>query len=348
MSKHNAANVRIKRQYFAYLQEAMRQSEASVDAAAKAIARFEGHTRQRDFKSFHYEQAVAFKRWLAEQASQATGDKLSKSTQHSTMSHLKRFFHWLAGQPGYKSRLRYSDADYFNVSEKDARIATAHRSRPVPTLEQLLHVLRLMPAETVVQRRNRALLAFIVLTGARDRAVASAKLKHVNLADGSFFQDAREVKTKFSKTFTTVFFPVGEEPLKVLAAWVDELRTTLLWGNSDPLFPKTALTVGASRQFEHQTLAREHWASAAPIRAVFKEAFESAGLPYYHPHSLRHTLGQMAQQRCHTVEQYKAWSKNLGHESMLTTLLSYGTMSESRQREIIAGFRVQSHRAVAL
>jgi integrase/recombinase XerD len=36
------------------------------------------------------------------------------------------------------------------------------------------------------------------------------KLKHVDLITNSVFQDARDVKTKFSKTFST-FFPVGEE-----------------------------------------------------------------------------------------------------------------------------------------
>jgi integrase/recombinase XerD len=35
------------------------------------------------------------------------------------------------------------------------------------------------------------------------------KLKHVVLTEGCVHQDAREVKTKFSKTFTTYFFPVG-------------------------------------------------------------------------------------------------------------------------------------------
>ena len=37
------------------------------------------------------------------------------------------------------------------------------------------------------------------------------KLKHVDLVAGSVNQDAREVKTKFSKTFNTFFFPVGDE-----------------------------------------------------------------------------------------------------------------------------------------
>ncbi len=55
---------------------------------------------------------------------------------HATLAHLKRFFQWQAGQPGYKSRLRYSDADYFNLSDKDTRVATARREKRFPTLEQ--------------------------------------------------------------------------------------------------------------------------------------------------------------------------------------------------------------------
>lgn len=67
MKKHNATNERIKRKYFAYLKEAKRHGEPTVDATAKALNRFEGYTRYRDFKAFHVEQAIAFKKHLAEQ-----------------------------------------------------------------------------------------------------------------------------------------------------------------------------------------------------------------------------------------------------------------------------------------
>jgi integrase/recombinase XerD len=339
MPNHHPANVRIKRQYFLYLKEAKGQSEASVDAVAKALARFETYTRHRDFKTFHHEQAVAFKRWLTDQQSQSTGERLSKATLYSTLAHLQRFFHWLADKPGYKSRLQYADAEYFRISDKDARIATAHRSRPVPTLEQLRHVIRNMPAATEIEQRNRALIAFIVLTGARDSAAASAKLKHVDVVSGCFYQDAREVKTKFSKTFTTVFFPVGDDLREIVAAWVRTLREQKLWAGDDPLFPKTATTFGQDRQFEHVSLARDHWANATPVRAIFKAAFDSAGLPYYNPHSIRHMLVQMGQRLCQTPESFKAWSQNLGHEGVLTTFYSYGNVSEGRQREIIGSLR---------
>ena len=82
MKKHCAENERIKRRYFAFLKEAKRHSEPTVDAAAKALSRFETYTRYRDFKAFHFEQAIAFKKHLAEQKGQKSGEKLSKATPH--------------------------------------------------------------------------------------------------------------------------------------------------------------------------------------------------------------------------------------------------------------------------
>src|SRR5262249_28049959 len=77
------------------------------------------------FKAFHIEQAKAFKRDLADQRGHRSGEPLSKATLYATLSALKRFFVWLAGQPGYKSRISYSDAEYFNLSAKETRIAKA-------------------------------------------------------------------------------------------------------------------------------------------------------------------------------------------------------------------------------
>jgi hypothetical protein len=52
-----------------------------------------------------------------------SGEPLSKATLYATLTALTRFFFWLAGQPVYKSRISYSDAEYFNLSAKETRIA---------------------------------------------------------------------------------------------------------------------------------------------------------------------------------------------------------------------------------
>lgn len=337
MPKHNAANERIKWDYFEYLREAKRLCTPSIDAVAKAISRFEESTGWKDFRAFHIKQAIAFKTRLAKQASQRTGALLSKSTLYSTLQALRSFIIWLADRPGFRSRIRYSDADYFNLSDKETRIAKASREKAFPTLEQIHHVLAVMPAGTDIERRDRALVAFAALTGARDGALASFRLKHVNLEDASVLQDAKEVRTKYSKTFRTWFYPAGGEALEIVSAWVTHLRERLLWCDEDALFPSTRIEVGPKRLFEATGLERRCWSSAAPVRRVFRAAFERGGLPYFHPHSFRDTLAQLGERIC-TPEQYKAWSLNMGHEKPLTTMLSYGKMSASRQAEIMRAF----------
>src|SRR6185295_4970141 len=74
---------------------------------------------------------------------------------------------------------------------------------------------------------------------------------------------------------------------------------------------------------------------ATPIRKIFKDAFASAGLPYANPHSFRNTLVQLAYQLQLPPEEFKVWSQNLGHESILTTFSSYGPVTFYRQAEIM-------------
>jgi integrase len=335
MATHNAKNERIKRDYFIYLREAKGLSEASIDQVAKAISRFEAYTRHRDFREFHIEQAKAFKRHLSLQKTERTKEPLSKATIYSTLTALKAFFVWLADKPGYKSRISYADAEYFNMNMKDARVVKAVREPRVPTIEQIRHVLRTMPADKEIERRDRAIVAFAILTGARDGAIASFKLKHVDFDRNLLEQDAREVRTKASKSFPTFFFPVGDEIRAIVVEWVNYLRAEKLFGFDDPLFPASIVRVGPNGHFQADGIGRSHWSNAGPVRGIFKQAFARSGLPYFNPHSFRKTLAQLGQKTCRTIEEMKAWSQNLGHEEMMTTFASYGTLSRGRQAEVM-------------
>jgi hypothetical protein len=62
-------------------------------------------------------------------------------------------------------------------------------------------------------------------------------------------------------------------------------------------------------------------------------------LPYYNPHSFRNTLVRLGEQQCQTPEEFKAWSQNLGHEGVLTTLYSYGEVQDYRQAELLKKLR---------
>ena len=335
MTKPNAKNERIKRDYVLYLEEARRRDPTTVDRVLKSIARFEDSTRRRDFKSFHRKQAVAFKQRLSEALNARTGERLSKATVHSILRDLHAFFFWLAHLPGFKSHVAYADADYFNLSDKDVAIANARREKRVPTLAQVELVLAAMPADTPLERRNRAVMAYAVVTGARVAALASFRLGDVNMEEGLVDQDARHVKTKFSKTFRTFLMPVSDLAMSIARDWHAEMSGDVSRGPLDPLLPATEMGLSVESVFVAQGLGREAWSTSGPIREVFKTAFASADLPYFNPHSIRDMLVRHIMTLDLPVETLKAWSQNLGHQGLLTTLTSYGSVATPRQAELI-------------
>ena len=98
------------------------RDEASLDAVAKAIDRFEEHSKFRDFKKFHVEQVRAFKAHLRTTRNVRTGEPLSASTIYSTFAALKvSFANWLSQEQGYRSRIKLADAEYFNSPDNLSR-----------------------------------------------------------------------------------------------------------------------------------------------------------------------------------------------------------------------------------
>jgi len=341
MRKHHPKNERIKRQYLIYLEEAKRMAPSSVNQHLAHIAAYESSTNYKDFAGFRIEQARSFKRHLSEATNKRTGKPLSKATINSTLKSLRVFFIWLAGQPGYRSKLNYSDADYFNDTNNDARIAAAVIEKPAPTMDQIHHAIQCMPTASEIDMRNRAIMAFSLLSGARDDAIASLSIKHIDLQRRIVIQDAREVRTKFRKTAETWFFPVGEDIEQIVVDWINYLTTEKLFGPNDPLFPATEIAHGSSKLFEAVGLSRRHWKTADGIRKIFRDAWKQADLPHFIPHSIRSTLALYGLAFCTNYEELKSWSENLMHEKMLTTLSSYAKVPHHRKAEVFEEMRAR-------
>lgn len=338
MTKYHPKNERMKREYFRYLAEAEGKSTATLDSVGKSLLRYEEYTRFKDFSTFHREQVIAFKQHLTGQKAERSGEAFSKSTLLATLNHLKAFFKWLACQPGYKQKIHLPDIAYFSLSDKETQIAKATKYTPVPTLEQIRHVIERMPSGDDIARRNRAMIAFTILTGVRISALISLKLRHIDLEQQLVLQNPAEVKTKFSKRIDTYFFGVGDDIRQIVVEWIRYLREVKLYGEEAPLFPRTAIAHDSTQSFAVAGLEPKHWNTTTPVRDIFRAAFTAAGLQYYNPHSFRNTLVQLAYRHCKgDFEALKAWSQNLGHEGMLTTLTSYGTINTYRQGEIIKG-----------
>src|SRR5262249_33787123 len=273
MRNHNARNDRIKRKYYTWLQEALGQSEATIDQVSSSLDRFEAYAKYADFANFHVEKVKAFKARLADQVSARTKDRLSHATVYATLNALRSFFEWLSGQPGYKQSFAFGDWDYFTPTGATASVAKAVRPSRAPTLAEIRRVIGLMPTTTDTERRDRAVVAFIAVTAARVSAVASFQLGHINIERRVVFQDARDVRTKFRKTFETWFFPVGDDLEQIVIDWVRFLQNDKGWGPRDPLFPRTDVGLNDAGQFGPVGLARAPWLSTGPVRDILREAF---------------------------------------------------------------------------
>lgn len=339
MAKRSSDNRRIKRKYLVWLQEARGLSDNSIDKSAAAISLYNDWLSGKDFRGFHAERARAFKRHLGTLRNDRNGAPLSSSTVNSTLRDLKAFFYWLADQAGYKSRISRADADYLTPDRKSENARRGSLWKPHPSPSQAQHVVDNMPGKSVIERRDRAFVAFLFLTGSREGAAISLQLGHVDLSHRCVQFDGRAVNTKFGKSFTTGFYPIGKRFEEILSDWIAELKQDHLFGTTDPLFPKTKIGVGPTRRFEAIGIDRAPWANASSAAKIFKQAFTSAGLPPFSPHRVRDTIAELAKDHCRTPEDYKAWSQNMGHEDVLTTFRSYGSVGPARQMELMQKFR---------
>lgn len=338
MRKNRYENTAIKRKYLLWLGDAKGLSPKTITKAAASISEYESFLDGLSFRSFHSERARAFKRFLAKPKGTGKDNARSSATIDAILKNVKDFFHWLADQPGYKSRINHSEVDYFSTARKTDRTRRGGCWKPHPSPEQYRRAVLAMPADTVIHRRDRALMALFGLTASREGAAISLRLHHVDPDNFCVHFNGREVDTKFGKSFTSWFYPIGDDIAQILIEWVDELRTVHLFSASDPLFPKTRVGRGNGTRFAALGITREPWASASSAVKIFKSAFRAIGLPEFSPHLIRYTIVDLASRYCKTPEDFKSWSQNMGHDGVHTTFSSYGNVEPGRQGEIIRAF----------
>lgn len=334
-----AENGRKKRDYREYLLEAKGYDEETCQQAEIAIGKLEVFLKGKPFSCLTKGQVIEFKKWLLLGGSGLAGRPLSRTYVDKILKHCRLFYHWIRNFTGYQSDELALAVEYFQSSKKDRKLCAAAIRKPTPKLEELRRVVAAMPCDSVLERRDRAVVATLLLTGARDDALASLLLRHVNLDDRIVYQKAPEVRTKNAKSIETNLFPIGFDIESILFDWIGELVGVHGFSPDDPLFPPILRKSGENGLLVEAGLSREVWKTAHSVRKIFREACSRVGLPYRDPHSVRRTLTQIGQKSCKTPEEFKAWSQNLGHERVTTTLANYGHVEPWRQAEIMEEFR---------
>jgi integrase/recombinase XerD len=333
--KANAKNEKEKRAYFRWLKEAKGYSEATVITIERAIYLYEEFSGYEDLGRFNRNRAVSFKAWLEDRQGQKGVS--TPTTMYHVLRHLRSFFAWLATRPGYKSRIVLLDIEYLALDRK--KVQEIHSPRPVrfPSLEYVKQLTDSFKIESEIDQRDQALIAFLLLSGMRDSAVASLPMRCFDRGKLTIKHDPSEgVKTKFGKAYVTCLFRFDEQLLGYVRTWAEYLEKERLFSNADPLFPRTrVIQAQGSLSFSADGVEPVFWKGAGSIREMLKTRAKAANLEYYRPHAFRHAAVHLAFERCDSPEEIKAVSQNLGHEQVMTTLMTYGNLDTHRVEKLI-------------
>lgn len=338
--KKSFQNEVMKRQFFLHLKEVKGFSKDSLDAYEGAILLWQDCTENKDFASFGKQLARAFKTWLKLRIGKQ-GEPLSLTYMYHVLRRLKGFFQWVAMQPTYKSRVNPIDIEHLSLSKKETRIAIQPNKRDIPSMEEVVKVIESIEIKNDVDRRDRALICFTILTGARISAIYSLPMMAFDEETLTVDQNPKfGIKTKFSKRIVTTFFPIEYTgAVDHFLEWYRYLKHAKGFTGKDPVFPVARVECGKQNLAFHATGDVEpiFWQDSGSARKVFQKRFLEANVPYYHPHTFRHLVVKEFAKTKLTEEEKKAISQNLGHENTGTTFGSYGYghIEEERQVDIV-------------
>lgn len=240
------------------------------------------------------------------------------------------FFSWLSdNQIGYRT-IRNNWIQTLKIK----RLSDIPKNREAVTLEEIF-IIAASPARTITERRARAALVFLFLSGMRIGAFVTLPLRAVNISERKIIQySSLGVRTKNNKNAITYLLDIPEL-LAVVQEWDDEIRTILppsgYW--FAPLSPETGeidntvVSVGEHRS----TLARRG----------MKEYQNSVGLSYHSPHKFRHGFVQYGAAHSRNIAEYKAVSMNVMHSSMKITDEFYSNLDDGEIKNRITALSNQ-------
>lgn len=256
---------------------------------------------------------------------------LSPETKRRALEELVRFFHfmrktnpkrypphvvndeWLASLKVLTKENKVAEHEFYTLTEVERLTATPDHT------------------ETLTQFRLRAAIALLFVSGMRSGALVTLPLKAINLAAAHpvvWQWGLYGVQTKNGKPINTYLLQIPNL-LQIVTRWDDLVRSQLqpdaLWF-ADITRDGMALT-GKTQGGQSRGDA---------VRKGLHSLCESIGIPYKHPHCLRHGHIVYAVKRAKDMKALTAISQNAGHSDLTTTLQVYGKLNGDDIQESIA------------
>lgn len=319
-------NERIKHLYFN--RRCRKFDKKTLYKIVAALMVFEEFSGFKDFKSFCYNDVKGFQKYVLDKYGH------SMQTANRTMVYVREFFFWLREHNGYK-RVKYDDVDDLQLSLKDQERAKATKPKNYLDASKWQDLILNLTPETDIEHRGQAMLATLLLTGARIDALISFNIGDFNLERSYAFQDAEHVNSKRASSWKTNLWKFKPELRQILDNWIIKLKNEHGFTDGDPLFPKVDIAKNELSLFQNGGFLKEPIKTQGILRGELYKQLEKAGFGHYTPHTVRNSLVNLFFSLPLTLEQQKAVSQNMSHKNLGTTINGYGQVSEYRQDAII-------------
>lgn len=326
--RYNPKNERMKYKYRVHQKRAFGKDDKTVIAILKHLREYELFTDFAGFETFDDDHAHRYIGYLE-------ACEYSPSYLNDCVRHLREFMRWLERQKGYKSKLDYNHIDYLNLTRNQKNTAKATGYKKAYNFGQIVKAIRAMPAATITEKRNKAMVSLQALCGLRVSELRTVTLNSFIEEDGHYFIyiNPKEMQVKFAKPREADLIKLTDDITQNVLDW----RNLLIeqgFTKTDPLFPRITCHFSQGDILKME-MTRQGMKSNSSISAVFKKAYTTAGFEYLRVHSFRHTLARAAG-KANSPDVLNATSKSLGHSNIDVTVQSYGDLSPYERRQIIA------------
>jgi site-specific recombinase XerD len=316
----NPKNERLIRRYLEHRAEAEGVDIPTLQKTRKSLRRYEECIDFKDILGLNTSDAKKFKLALRD-------EKISLTLKLWTIAAVRMFFQWLYSQPGYKAKISSASIQYLSLSRKEVKAVETRLERQVAELAEVTEIILAMPDRTPIERRNKAMMAFLAITGVRATALISLKLKHFEPDDKILYQTGGEVDTKFGKTIITPLLPIDDRLEDVFLSYFEWLKSELGFGREHPLFPAPKMGHTSKMLYEVQGLSDRHWDSTVPLRKIVGEVFSESIKDRVLPHDFRRMIASEALRRGLSLDAAAAWSAALGHNDLAVTVKTYAKIT---------------------